>query len=277
MMTVNKQVSPPTNEPIVDRVAKIILQSKDMLGARDILVSIDGPSAVGKTSICEQVANIFLQESRPVAIISLDYFLIPKLKHTALKKFINGEDLSAEDWALISEKEKKLISPGKECTYERELFWRSKEIENLLKSIRGWADDCKDEAFTYDVYDLWSRETGVLTNFTIRIDVGSIILLDGKLSNWLSFYRAAKYDVTFRVWDNPQTIIRRYFDRKYELTPGTKKAKKVETERAMLFYKLLMWPSWKLYSEQTEKLIDWFVNLDQKLVSRNPSLISKRD
>jgi hypothetical protein len=258
-----------TSQSIMDIVANIILGNESVSAGQGAIIGFDGPSGVGKTSVCRQIAKELTSSGRTVVIIPLDWFLVPRIKHSALKKYILGERLSPKDHSHISEKEKLLIDPGKECIYEQELFWRNVEIEEMLGSIRKWIDHNETSSYSLHLHGLWSRETKKLKS-NIEINHGNIILVDGKLSMSAAFCQVARYDLTFRLTDDPRKILKRYVKRKYELTHKDRAGKKAEAARAKRFYKLLMSPSWKQYSKRTRGNIDWFVDLESGRISRRP-------
>lgn len=246
--------------PICDIIAEKILEQEAVAGNRGSIVALDGPSGVGKTTVCRKVAERLQKETRKVFMFPLDDFLVPRDKSEALKQYILGEALSPEEEHLLTDRDRRLIKPEQVCTHERELFWRTREIASILRRIRKWIDEESPEPFVFIAEHAWDRDTGTSGSKTYRIQPRSLILLEGKLSVWTSIQQAAQYDITFRLVDDPQMILERYRSRKHELTPGDIEEKNREADRAMRFYSLLMGPSWDSYNLLTKDHIDWFVH-----------------
>jgi hypothetical protein len=255
----------------ITEIVDLILRQKTVAAQQTTLLAFDGPSGVGKTTTCQHVAEMLTRAGKSVVVISLDHFLVARPKHEALKKYILGERLSQQEQDLLSEADKGLVTPRQRCSHERELFWRTEEIGQLLTSMRAWATAGTPYDYAYSAQNLWDRETGQLSLLTTEVRHGDIVLMEGKLSLWKSFVAAAQYDLTFRLIDFPSTIFHRYAERKYLLTVGDEATRLAETTRAKRFYKLLMWPSWEAYGSGTASHVDWTIHLGRRtLMQRAP-------
>lgn len=76
---------------------------------------------------------------------------------------------------------------------------------------------------------------------------------------------AAKYNGIFRIIDNPETILTRYYKRKYESTKGNHKTKTNGAIRGIKFYNLLMGPSWDAYQDKNKTNITLTIHLGLKI------------
>src|SRR3989338_7057211 len=251
---------PKVSVLVVSQLAKLIYER---IGKQGGIVTIDGPSAVGKSTLAQPLADFYelMNPSRRALVDSLDEMRFSWQECSALKKYILGKQLTEEDKRILQENGWNEIDPGQPFDGE-ESIWHNALIELELQEMRKLFDRTDNPGqiivtrYKAFIKDGSKRSTGS-TRRTFRH--GDLILEEGKYANRESFTKFVDVHVRLRA---PLTQIRRHFqqDRGTLLNPE-------QLAEHMRYYDLVILPSWEAYEPRTRSRIDIVVDLERGTVN----------
>lgn len=252
----NRSVTPP------HLVRELVEQIHDKHGEKGGMVSIDGQSGTGKTTLINNLISYYRLRypGTPIEVLPLDELRMPWEFCTVYKKMVLGLPLSIRE-QVIRDHMGWSFGPGTPPISEATL-WRNETIESELKRLREFYSKGTAPEITLSRYDAYIK-TGANselkdTQHTFRR--GGIIIVDGKFSNLPQFARYT--DTHIRVSDDHATRRARYEQlRAQSLTPE-------QTQELMRYYDAI-YPHYETYDLTTRRQVDAVVDFAANTVYRN--------
>jgi predicted dehydrogenase len=243
-------------------VKELDRQIFDKHGAHGGLISIDGQSGTGKTTLINSLISYYRMRhpGKPIDVLPLDEMRMPWEFCTVYKKMALGIPLSARE-----EEFRQYMGwnfgPGTPPVSEATL-WRNDQIEDELEKLRSFNSEGHADAVTISRKDAYIK-TGANselkdTQHTFQHD--GTIIVDGKFSNLPELARYT--DTHIRLTDDHPTRRARYEQlRARSLSPEA-------TEELMRYYDAI-YPHYQQYDAATRGTIDMVVDFDQNIVYQN--------
>jgi len=215
------------------------------------LVSLDGGSGSGKSTIAEEVAKILSEDGIETEIIPLDMFLKDRRWRLAIQKIVTGrkEELTVEESMLLGDLIR-MVKAKKEYLEEEDFF----DLEGILKMFReveAFRRSAKgsEKFFISKAYDQATKTVGPKT---IPIQKKQVIIFEGKYANKEELQKY--FDLRYRLHDAEDRTAARFEIRSRKLSPN-------DADMQIIFYKLSLVPSFEKYDQRTEKDIHGFIDL----------------
>lgn len=240
----------PLAEKIADRILAVI-------PAEGGMVSIDGPSGSGKSSLAVEVQSALRARGRGGIVIGLDVRMRDRAWRQAVHKLVVGEVLSESEIELIRSRTPDVLNhqPGQEFLGE-ELFMDHEGIRrDVLEPVHKFFQS-DDQEFVLKVRDAYDQSTKkVLAEKEYPpIRKGDIVLAEGKYGNREEL--APYYAFRIRLRDNRERVRARFEIRQRRQSP-------YDADRQVKFFNLSLGPSYdKVYAPRTWSAIDLVADIE---------------
>lgn len=236
-------------EPVCAKIARQVEDSvRNGVPGSTALISIDGGSGSGKTTIAEEVSR-FLKPGMDAVVIPLDIFLKDRRWRLAVQKLVTGRRLNAEEERLVGDV-KNNIKPGQSYTGEED-FFDNQAILKMIREIDEFRRSGRDE-MVITVREAYDQKTKTVGPRHFKIKKGTVVIFEGKYAN--EEMLQAHYDLRYRLHDDPDRTRARFEIRSRQLSPA-------DADMQIIFYGMSLVPSYEAYDYRTAANIHSFIDL----------------
>ncbi|MBF0511129.1 MAG: hypothetical protein HQL13_02250 [Candidatus Omnitrophica bacterium] len=240
---------------LTEEMAREILRLRQQKPANNqtVLLGLDGPSGIGKSTIAKALQDHFKQyhPEIPVYHITLDMFLRNRAWRMAVQKWVLKEELTSRERETIAGVVRTVI-PGQIYTDEESFFDKLK-VKQFLRFIRQ-AIQKRILRPKKIIHKAYIRGEPSLKKHTVQFERGAVIIIDGKYCCREELVKF--YDMRYRVLDSPTRAHNQFHARTEVLSPKTAQQQKK-------FYVKGLEPSWQRYDARTRFLIDRLIDLTE--------------
>ncbi|MDD4894323.1 MAG: hypothetical protein PHW54_03310, partial [Candidatus Omnitrophica bacterium] len=238
-------------EPIAKQMANEIGAIRNNAPAGGMMVvSLDGGSGSGKTTIAEEVAKYLLKEySYEVLIIPLDLMLKERKWRLAIEKIVTGRQLGEKDKELLGELQDE-IKPRQPYFGEEEFFDNTQTLRVIREVAEFRHSAAQSQSISIPDAYIRGRDERQAVEFTLK--KGTVIIFEGKYANREEF--APYYDLRYRLHDASDRTEARFQIRSRRYNPN-------DADMHIIFYNMSLVPSYEAYDKRTEKLMHAFIDL----------------
>jgi uridine kinase/nicotinic acid mononucleotide adenylyltransferase len=237
-------------EPVAREMAK---QIKDALGCGipgdNAMVSIDGGSGSGKTTIAEEVAKYLKESGLDTLIIPLDMFLKDRIWRLAIQKLVTGRHLNEAEKKIVGDLAD--IIQARQKYLDEETFFDRAAILKMLQDINAFRRS-REEGCVIAIPNAYDQKTKTTGPKEYPIKKGTIIIFEGKYAN--EEEAQPYYDLRYRLHDDPDRTEARFQIRSRKLSPN-------DADMQIIFYGMSLVPSFEVFDRRTEKDIHGFIDL----------------
>ncbi|MDO8603183.1 MAG: hypothetical protein Q7O04_04995 [Candidatus Omnitrophota bacterium] len=234
--------------PIAKGIVEEIIE-KIKLGRQTPIISIDGGSGSGKTTIAEEVARYLKERGYQSVIIGLDMYLKNRIWRHAIQKLVTGEMLTKAEKELLDKMVQRI---QKNQPYlDEEVFFDHAAITKMLQYLADFSRS-SHQAHIINIPNAYIQETKELENRKFEVNKGMVVIVEGKYANEEELQ--PYYDLRYRLNDNPERTEAHFEMRTRKLSP-------YDADRQIKFYKLALVPSYEAYAARTQEQIYSLIDL----------------
>ncbi|MDD5486325.1 MAG: PfkB family carbohydrate kinase [Dehalococcoidales bacterium] len=238
--------------PVAEEIAEDVREylERNLGGSGPVIISIDGGSGSGKTTIAEEVANYLQAQGIITIIVGLDMFLKDRKWRMAIQKLVTGRQLSREEQGLVGAL-LQTINPREEYRQEETFFDNAAISQALLEIISSIEfSGIKKEVLIENAYDQKTKQSGPKT---VCINSRTtVLIIEGKYANNEELQQL--YHLRYRLHDAPDRTKARFEIRSRTLSPE-------DADMQIVFYDYALEPSYEAYDQRTAGIIHGFINL----------------
>jgi len=258
-------------QPVIDEMARSIAPIA-ATGKKMIMVSIDGGSGTGKSTIAQMLEQAAEQlpefAGYNYMILGLDYFLRNMQWRQVIQKIIAGKPVTAEELA-IEDRGESVDDFVKRCGItakgkwvgEAEVF-AQKEIYTFLQGIVAFAES-DNKVGTFNIANAYVREEQTHRTITTMFVKPILVIVDGKFANLEELL--PYYDMTFHLRDHSDRAMSKFEQR-------TRKYRAESAHISMAFYHLALVPSFEAYAQRIAQKVDYIIDLSQDVFELIPQI-----
>lgn len=241
-------------EPIIDRMGEQIIELVGTNHTSEMaVVSIDGGSGSGKTTVANELARYLSSRGYRCRILGLDMFLKERKWRHAIQKLVVGEGLSEEERALLGDEIISRIRPNQKYL-EEELFFSQQGILKMLQEIYEFRHSDR-ETHILRIPNAYVQRTKKRKDREFKLNKKTVIIVDGKYANMPEF--RPFYDIRYMLKDHPDRT-----KAKFEMR--TRKQSPADADRQMEFYDLALLPSYLRYLGRENVAADHIIDISNE-------------
>lgn len=239
---------------LVASLAKDIYQR---LGKRGGIVSIDGQSGTGKSTLTQELIDLYplMYPARRAVIFSYDELRLLWESCSVFKKILLGQALNKCEFEISVRQGWNELLNGQYSRQEVTL-WRNEQAENELRHLSEFFHGIDDVNYiTIPRHSAYIKKgaSSVVMDKYYSFRRGDAVILEGKFTNLPRF--RPYIDFSVRVEDEIDKIRERFrLDRALSLNEA-------DLDAHMRYYDLAGIPSWMFYASKTRNMIDRIVSL----------------